>query len=125
MRADGSGARPVSRPRLGDAQPAWSPDGDLIAFVATYDGDDGVTTDVYAVPAGGGRQRNLTRSPAASERQLAWSRDGTLLAYTRTYLRDDQVIVTTGDGAPALDVSRATERSDTWAAFGPRHATLP
>ncbi len=45
-----------------DTDPAWSPDGDLLAFVsARHDGADGdLVADVYVVPAGGGTPRRVT-----------------------------------------------------------------
>ncbi len=51
--------------------PAFSPDGALIAFSGQYDGN----TDVYVVPAGGGVPKRLTWHPAA-DLVLGFTPDG-------------------------------------------------
>ncbi|MGH9430061.1 MAG: S41 family peptidase [Terriglobia bacterium] len=52
-------------------RPIFSPDGSLIAFSATYNGN----TDVYVVPAAGGTPRRLTYHPGADV-ALCWTPDG-------------------------------------------------
>jgi dipeptidyl aminopeptidase/acylaminoacyl peptidase len=51
--------------------PRWSPDGKQIAF----DGYSGGSSDIYVVPADGGRPSRLT-SDAANEVRPSWSHDG-------------------------------------------------
>jgi dipeptidyl aminopeptidase/acylaminoacyl peptidase len=72
-----------------DVLPAWSPDGNEIAFV-TKRGDDPDRTenwDVYVIAAQpGAKERQLTTSPEADpdpdlESAPAWSPDGKLIAY--------------------------------------------
>ena len=65
--------------------PLYSPDGSLIAFTATYDGN----TDVYVVPASGGEPTRLTYHPDADE-ALGWTPDGknVLFRSMRTSFRD-------------------------------------
>jgi tricorn protease len=53
------------------SSPRFSPDGQWIAYSATYAGN----TDVYVIPAGGGQPRRLTFHPARDEVQ-GWSPDG-------------------------------------------------
>ncbi|MDR7401839.1 MAG: S9 family peptidase [Armatimonadota bacterium] len=64
------------------ADPAWSPDGRHLAFVANRDPDADVTdvTDVWVVPADGGSPRRLTRSVGPCQFP-SWSPDGTRIAY--------------------------------------------
>jgi len=50
------------------ALPAWSPDGRLIAFLSSSDGN----YDIYVMNADGSGQTNVTRSPA-DEFWFAWS----------------------------------------------------
>ena len=62
---------PGGRPRLlagvaarDDFSPAWSPDGNLIAYRRNpARGDEG---EIMVVSASGGKPRNLTRSPAVA-----------------------------------------------------------
>jgi tricorn protease len=54
-----------------ETDPAFSPDGTLIAFTGEYDGN----VDVFVMPAGGGVPKRLTWHPAA-DRVLGWTPDG-------------------------------------------------
>jgi tricorn protease len=54
-----------------ERDPAFSPDGTLIAFTGEYDGNP----DVYVIPAEGGMPRRLTSHPGGDE-VLGWTRDG-------------------------------------------------
>ena len=54
-----------------ETDPAFSPDGNLIAFTGEYDGN----TDVYVVPVEGGAPRRLTSHPAP-DAVLGWTPDG-------------------------------------------------
>ena len=58
--------------------PAWSPDGQLIAFASDRDGN----MDIFTTDAGGTNLRNLTKSPS-DENFPAWSLDGQWIAFTR------------------------------------------
>jgi tricorn protease len=55
-----------------------SPDGSLVAFVASYDGN----IDLYVMPSGGGSPRRLTFDPNG-EGVVGWTPDGKI-AYTST-----------------------------------------
>jgi TolB protein len=59
-----------------NTSPAVSPDGRHVAFVSTRDGN----ADLFVVPAAGGAERQLTRTPE-SEGRPEWSADGSQLAY--------------------------------------------
>lgn len=54
-----------------EKDPAFSPDGNLVAFTGQYDGN----VDVFTVPADGGVPRRLTHHPANDE-VVGWSPDG-------------------------------------------------
>ncbi len=58
---DGSGVRRLTSDEGIESDPAFSPDGKLIAFSAQYEGN----TDVYVVPVEGGIPRRLTWHPEA------------------------------------------------------------
>ena len=66
INADGSGKRRIAR---NAAQPAWSPDGRLIAFVRPPTGN----TDIWVMNANGSGQRRLTRNPGA-DMAPSWQR---------------------------------------------------
>jgi TolB protein len=59
--------------------PAWSPDGSLIAFWSSRDGND----EVYVMAADGTNARNVTRHPAR-DLPLGWSGDGAFLYFRST-----------------------------------------
>ncbi len=54
-----------------ETDPAFSPDGNLIAFTGEYDGNQ----DVYVVPAAGGVPKRLTYHPGA-DHVVGWTPDG-------------------------------------------------
>ena len=54
-----------------ERNPAFSPDGTLVAFTGQYDGNP----DVYVVPVTGGDPRRLTHHPAQDE-VIGWAPDG-------------------------------------------------
>ncbi len=85
--AAGGRARKLTRSRGAVAQPAFSPDGRLIAFVGHEHGEAGSAknTHLLVVPATGGRPPRSVSAPidrpvaggvAAAGRTFAWSRDG-------------------------------------------------
>ncbi len=70
----------IYKPPLQIANPAWSPDGKKIAFIAGLMSDEGsVGGDIYAIPASGGEAVNLTPGMKASASWLAWTRQGQIL----------------------------------------------
>jgi dipeptidyl aminopeptidase/acylaminoacyl peptidase len=67
---------------LHTGEPAWSPRGDLVAFVArpTAGANEDLLSDLYAVPASGGTPRLLVTNEGP-DFAPAWSPDGTQIAY--------------------------------------------
>jgi Tol biopolymer transport system component len=81
---DVDGGKPVQITR-GDfhaSEPAWSPTGDLIAFVSrpTPGANEQLLSDLYVVPASGGSPQKLVSNDGA-DFAPAWSPDGTAIAY--------------------------------------------
>ena len=61
MNADGSGQTRLTNNAV-DLLPAWSPDGQRIAFASTRDGN----SEIYVMNADGSGQTRLTNNPAAT-----------------------------------------------------------
>jgi Tol biopolymer transport system component len=83
MNADGSRLRQITR--IWGEYPAWSPDGQLIAFMSNRcacNGPEGAEYDVYTVRPDGLRLHRLTSWPG-EEAVGGWSPDGRELAYGR------------------------------------------
>ena len=59
--------------------PAFSPDGNWVAFTGEYDGNP----DVFVVPAAGGVPKRLTYHPAA-DRVIGWTADGKSVLFLST-----------------------------------------
>ena len=60
-----------------ETDPAFSPDGKLVAFTGEYDGN----VDVFVVPASGGVPKRLTWHPAP-DRVLGWTPDGKRIVFS-------------------------------------------
>jgi tricorn protease len=73
---DGGDARRLTSDVGEEIDPAFSPDGSMIAFTGEYDGNK----DVYVVPATGGEPRRLTYHPA-DDLVVGWTPDGKKVLY--------------------------------------------
>jgi dipeptidyl aminopeptidase/acylaminoacyl peptidase len=70
----------IYKPPLQIANPAWSPDGKKIAFIAGLMSDEpSVGGDIYAIPPTGGEATNLTPEMKASASWLAWTPQNKIL----------------------------------------------
>lgn len=69
----GGAARPLASPEGIEGVPRFSPDGQTIAFIANYDGND----DIYTLPVDGGVPFRVTYHPTL-ERLYDWTSDGRL-----------------------------------------------
>jgi tricorn protease len=68
---DGGDAVRLTSGAGNETDPAFSPDGSMVAFTGEYDGN----VDVYVVPVSGGVPKRLTYHPAP-DRVLGWAPDG-------------------------------------------------
>jgi dipeptidyl aminopeptidase/acylaminoacyl peptidase len=72
--------KPLYEPPLQIANPAWSPDGKKIAFIAGLMSDEpSVGGDIFTIPATGGGATNLTPEMKASASWLSWTSQGKIL----------------------------------------------
>jgi dipeptidyl aminopeptidase/acylaminoacyl peptidase len=70
----------IYKPPLQIANPAWSPDGKQIAFIAGLMSDEpSVGGDIYSIAPVGGEATNLTPEMKASASWLAWTPEGKIV----------------------------------------------
>ena len=77
MDADGSNEERLTTNKAEDLYPAWSPDGEKIAFTSDRDG----YIDIFVMNADGTAPKNLTNYISADV-EPAWSPDGTKIVFT-------------------------------------------
>jgi Tol biopolymer transport system component len=130
MNADGSGTKRLSRNPKPDSGPAWSPDGQKIAFQRVVGvipcGTGGCgrgDSDIYVMNADGSEQRNLTRKPSLDLGSHAWSPDGQKIAFQRRPKGKNWDIFTInadGSGERNLTRNRSHDIDAAWSPDGRR-----
>ena len=125
MNADGSDVRqltpngdvnPTTNAPAQDREPAWSPDGQRLAFRSDRAGNN----DVWVMNADGTGATNLTND-GAPEGEMSWSPDGTRLVFRRIVASGEQLFVMNADGSgdTQLTTSGQNYRPD-WSPDGSR-----
>jgi dipeptidyl aminopeptidase/acylaminoacyl peptidase len=70
----------IYKPPLQIANPAWSPDGKKIAFIAGLMSDEpSIGGDIYTISANGGEATNITPDMKATANSLAWTPEGEIV----------------------------------------------
>src|SRR5262245_40922756 len=104
----------------GKSEPAFSPDGNQIAFV--WDGGSGNNLDIYVKLIDGGTALRLTNNPAA-DRSPCWSPDGRRIAFTRSSKDEGGLYIVPALGGPEQKVSSFKNPLETaWSPDGKRLA---
>jgi Tol biopolymer transport system component len=123
MNANGSGLRQVTKNKVDDGGPAWSPNGDRLVFHRFLDDID--HADLMTVRVNGTGERNLTRSPDISDRYGVWSPDGREIVFMRddSALENDVATIRPdGSHLRALTDTPTDEESPDWSPDGTRIA---
>jgi Tol biopolymer transport system component len=105
---DGSHLRRLTYGGTQEYYPAWSPDGQRIAYTSGRDG----SSELYVMDADGGETRQLTANGSFNYAP-AWSPDGAQIAFVSNVGGNDDVYVMNADGT---DTRRLTfgSASDAW-----------
>lgn len=93
-----------------DEDPAWSPDGQKIAFDSDRDNPDG-SPDLYVMNADGSDQHDLTNTCCVSDVRAAWSPDGTRIAFWRFSGNVDSIVVINADGTGERTLTGSREHA--------------
>ena len=106
------------------AQPAFSPDGDKIAFTSDL-ADPGGNLDVYIMDRDGTNVQRLTTDPAI-DAEPDWSPDGTSIAFQSDRDGDMEIYLMGTDGAliDQLTQNDATDIQPDWSPDGTRIAFI-
>ena len=112
MNADGSGGGgAITRNRVTDRDPAWSPDGSRIAFCSSRGG----TPQVYVMNISTLQAQRLTYE-GDYNCSPAWSPDGKWIAYAGQRGGLFQIsVISAGGGSPTQLTSSGSNEDPTWA----------
>src|SRR5437773_2257314 len=120
---DGGDARRLTSDVGIETDPAFSPDGSLIAFTGEYDGNE----DVYLMPSGGGIPKRLTSHPS-SDQVAGWTRDGRRILFRSArdaYSRFDRLFTVGVDGGLPAEVPLPMAEQGAYSPDGSRLAYVP
>jgi hypothetical protein len=119
MNPDGSGAKRLTTTGVSDS-PAWSPNGQRIAFASGRDGD----WDVYVMNADGSGVTNLTAGSGALDTTQAWSPDGTKIAFMSDRTGNYEIYTMSSDGSNQINRTNnpASDEEPAWSPDGARIA---
>jgi Tol biopolymer transport system component len=119
VNADGSGRQALTRTAWNGEAPAWSPDGEKLAFERRVsplvNGQCACNIDLFVMNADGSGQQNLTRNPVY-DRHPVWSPDGQRLAFIR--YRDVWVMNADGSEQRRLTPNRQGDDHPVWSPDG-------
>jgi serine/threonine protein kinase/Tol biopolymer transport system component len=109
INADGTGLKQLTPAPGSDFEPAWSPDGEQIAFTSVRDG----FRQIYSLDVDSLEIILLTNTTGAIESsQPSWSPDGARIAYTVKRVGTYQVWSMSEDGQEAVQLARSGQ--DLW-----------
>ncbi|MHB1317264.1 MAG: hypothetical protein ACYCYF_01455 [Anaerolineae bacterium] len=118
MQSDGLDPVRLTRDAADNTGPAWSPDGERLAFVSDRDGN----REVYVMGADGSDPVNLTQN-AAEEWTPSWSPDGTQIAFASFRDGNWEIYIMDADGANQRRITRSAS-ADYAPAWSPAGDTI-
>ena len=114
LRANGEDRRRLTSHPAEDLEPAWSPDGDRIAFRSKRGG----AWEIHVMSADGSNVVRVTDTPGGAY-SPTWSADGRYIAFARV---DGIGVVEIGGAQVALTANAPTDREPAWSPDGSRIA---
>ena len=119
INVDGTAETRITTDTTNEAQPAWSPKGNRIAFVSDRDGNN----EIYLMDPDGGAVTRLTND-AASDEQPTWSPDGGKIAFVSLRTGNAEIFVmdTTGANLVNLTNNGAADFVPAWSPDGTKIA---
>jgi Tol biopolymer transport system component len=98
-----------------DAEPAWSPDGTMLAFVRGEPPSETARTRIFLLNPDGGRPQPFTTVGEASS--PAWSPDGRRIAFVRRTDTEWAIVVAEVDGRAEQVLLREPHHPDSYGSF--------
>jgi len=116
MKPDGTDIRRLTNHPSDDQSPAWSPDGNRIAFVSKRDTDE--ENKVYIMDIAGAMVRRLTNA-SGKEGVPSWSPDGYHIAYQSQQGEDYEIYIANSDGSERHKLLEDPDRWNLFPAWSP------
>jgi len=109
VNGDGTGIVRLGLKGINDEQPAWSPDGERIAFVSDRSG----SVDIWVMDKDGSNPHQITESPA-EDWMPSWSPDSSTIAFTSKRTGTWELHLVDPDGENLRQVTGSEVATDNW-----------